>query len=142
MEKEQVETMTADEKIYDVPLRRYFTESGRRKKAPHAIKGVIKFISKKSRSNNIVIGEDINRSIWARGISKPPAKIRIRVRKDGDRVIAELVEKNPKPTKPVETQPVPEKVQAEQKTGQAQAGQRAEKTRADQKEKPEHRKHN
>ncbi len=115
MEKEQVEIMTADEKIYDVPLRRYFTESSRRKKAPHAVKGVIDFISKKTRSNNIVIGEDINRSIWARGISKPPAKIRVRVKKDGDKIVAELVGTSSKPSSEP-SQPAPEKAQAEQKT--------------------------
>ncbi len=132
MEKEQVETMTADEKIYDVPLRRYFTESGRRKKAPHAIKGVRDFISKKARSNNIVIGEDINRTIWARGVSKPPAKIRIRVRKDGDKAIAELVEKNPKPV--IVTQPAPEKAQTEKKPEKTQAEQKTDKTQPVQKD--------
>jgi len=80
-----------EEKLYDIPLRKSFSESGRRKKAPHAIKAVRDFIAKKTRSENIILGSGVNELIWARGVSHPPSKIRVKVKKDGDKVFADLI---------------------------------------------------
>ncbi len=84
-----------DEKIYDIPLRKFYTESSRRKKAPHAVKGVRDFIAKKTRSANVLLSTDVNELLWSRGVSHPPAKIRVKVRKDGEKVIAELISTAP-----------------------------------------------
>lgn len=80
-----------DEKIYDIPLRKFYAESTRRKKAPHAVKGVRDFIAKKTRSANVLLSTDVNELLWSRGIAHPPAKIRVKVRKDGDKVVVDLI---------------------------------------------------
>ncbi len=84
-----------EEKIYNIPLRKFFTESGRRAKAPHAIKGLRELLSKKTRSDDVVLSTGINELIWARGVSHPPAKIRVKVRKEGEKVFAELISATP-----------------------------------------------
>lgn len=80
-----------DEKIYDIPLRKFYTESSRRKKTPHAVKGVRDFIAKKTRSENVVLSTNVNELLWSRGVSHPPARIRVKVKKEGDKVIADLI---------------------------------------------------
>ncbi|MBI4167727.1 MAG: 50S ribosomal protein L31e [Candidatus Aenigmarchaeota archaeon] len=84
-----------DEKIYDIPLRKFYTESASKKKVPHAVKGVREFIAKRTRSQNVLLSTDVNELLWSRGISHPPAKIRVKVRKDGEKVIAELISATP-----------------------------------------------
>ncbi|MBI2085666.1 MAG: 60S ribosomal protein L31 [Candidatus Aenigmarchaeota archaeon] len=110
-----------EEKIYDIPLRKFFTESGRRQKAPHAVKGLRELLSKKTRSNDVVLSTGINELIWARGVSHPPAKIRVKVRKDGEKVFAELISVTPvEPKKEAEIkkedvkQPLPQNDKKEQ----------------------------
>lgn len=80
-----------EEKIYDIPLRKFYNESGRRKKAPHAVKGVRDFIARKMRSANVLLSPGVNELLWSRGVSHPPAKIRVKVKKDGDTVTADLI---------------------------------------------------
>ena len=84
-----------DEKIYDIPLRKFYTESTSKKKVPHAVKGIRDYIARKTRSANVSLSTDINELLWSRGISHPPAKIRVKVRKDGEKIIAELISKTP-----------------------------------------------
>ncbi len=84
-----------DEKIYDIPLRKFYTESTSKKKVPHAVKGVRDYIAKRTRSQNVLLSTDVNELLWSRGISHPPAKIRVKVRKDGEKVIAELISATP-----------------------------------------------
>jgi large subunit ribosomal protein L31e len=35
----------------------------------------------------LIIDQRVNEAIWARGIQKPPRKIRVRMEKDGDGVV-------------------------------------------------------
>ena len=85
-----------DEKIYDIPLRKFYNESSRTKKAPHAAKGVREFVTKKTRSANVILSTDVNELLWSRGISHPPAKIRVKVKKDGEKVMVDLISAVPK----------------------------------------------
>lgn len=94
METEQVKAMT-EEKIYDIPLRKFYTESSRRKKAAHAVKGVRGFIARKTRSGNVILSTAVNELIWSRGVAHPPAKIRVKVKKEGEKVMADLISATP-----------------------------------------------
>ncbi|MBI3412926.1 MAG: 60S ribosomal protein L31 [Candidatus Aenigmarchaeota archaeon] len=84
-----------EEKLYDIQLRKSFSESSRRKKAPHAIKAVRDFVAKNTRSENVILGTGVNELVWSRGVSHPPSKIRIKVKKDGDKVFADLISAEP-----------------------------------------------
>lgn len=80
-----------EEKIFTIPLRRAF-ETGRTDRAKNASKIVRKFLIRHMKSENIKIGESINKSIWSRGIQKPPRKIRVHVVKEENIVYAELLD--------------------------------------------------
>ncbi|RLI91325.1 MAG: 50S ribosomal protein L31e [Candidatus Altiarchaeales archaeon] len=77
------------ERIYTIPLRNAFV---RRKKTNSAVNIIREFLRKHTKSDNIVIDGSINDMIWRRGIKSIPRKIKVRVEKEEDRVIAMLAE--------------------------------------------------
>ncbi len=81
-----------DEKVYNIPLRRVFSKTSRLRKSSAAVKAVREFVSRALRTSDVTINPDINEFIWSRGISHPPAQVRVKVRKDGNKVFADLVD--------------------------------------------------
>ncbi len=79
-----------EEKIFNIPLREAF-EKPRTKRAKIATNIVRKFLMKHMKSENVKIGDSINKEIWKRGIQKPPRKIRVHAIKEEDIVYAELL---------------------------------------------------
>lgn len=67
-----------EEIIYTIPLR-VVKNVPRTKRAPRAIKEVKKFISRhmKTPLEDIWIDQPLNEAIWARGIQKPPSRIKV-----------------------------------------------------------------
>jgi len=80
----------AEEKVFTIPLREAF-ELERNKRARNASKIVRDFLIRHMKTENIKIGKSINESIWKRGISKPPRKVRIHVIKEENVVYSELL---------------------------------------------------
>ncbi len=79
-----------EEKIFNVPLREAF-DKPRTKRAKIATNIVRTFLIRHMKSENIKIGNSINKEIWKRGIQKPPRKIRIHAAKEENIVYAELL---------------------------------------------------
>jgi large subunit ribosomal protein L31e len=80
------------ERIYTVPLGRVWT--WRRKRAARAMRILRDFIKRHMKSDEIVIGTDVNEEIWRRGIQKPPRRIRVKVEKDSEgKVTVSLAER-------------------------------------------------
>ncbi len=79
-----------DEKVFTIPLRHVF-EGSRLKRAKRAVTAVRTFLKKHMKSEEIAIGKSINEAIWARGIQKPPRRVRVHAIKDGEVVFSELV---------------------------------------------------
>ncbi len=79
-----------NEKIFTVPFRKAY-DSERTKRAKKATALLREFLQKHMKSEDVKIGDSLNKAVWARGIQKPPHKIRIHaVLKDGA-VYAELL---------------------------------------------------
>ncbi|HEV2119857.1 MAG TPA: 50S ribosomal protein L31e [Candidatus Bathyarchaeia archaeon] len=78
-EEEEIEIV--EEKFYDLNLRRIWT-APREKRTPRAIRYVRQYAAQRMKTDNVSLSEETNSLLWARGISKPPRKIRIRVVKD------------------------------------------------------------
>ena len=87
--KEEVEGETGEEEIevveektYTIPIGKlgYTTDRGHR--APRAVRDVKKYVSRHMRSDEVSISNEINATIWAKGINKPPRKIVVRAVKD------------------------------------------------------------
>lgn len=87
----------AEEKIFTIPLRDAFSPGNRPKRAKIAGRLVREFLQKHTKSDDIKVGQSINKAIWARGIQKPPRKLRVHVLKSDKTVYAELVGVDIKP---------------------------------------------
>lgn len=93
-------TETKTEKIereYTIPLREKCRSVPRYKKANKAIKTIKEFVAKHMKVydrdlRKIKIDKYLNEMVWFRGIRKPPAKIKVRVVKEGDIVRVEAVD--------------------------------------------------
>ncbi len=93
-------TETKTEKIereYVIPLREKCRVVPRYKKTNKAVKTVKEFLARHmkiySRNlKNIKLDKYLNEFLWARGIRKPPIKVKVKAVKEGDIVNAELAE--------------------------------------------------
>ena len=80
-EEEEEEIEIVEEKFYDLNLRRIWT-APREKRTPRAVRYVRNYAAARMKTDEVSLAEETNSLLWARGISKPPRKIRIRVVKD------------------------------------------------------------
>jgi len=85
------------EREYVIPLRIGWKRVPRYKRANKAIKTIKEFLVKHMRIrdrdlNKIKIDRYLNETVWARGIKKPPVKVKVLAKKKGDIVNVELVE--------------------------------------------------
>ena len=77
-----------EERIYTVPLR--VTKSiPRLKRGQYAVRELKGYIAKhmNGKIENVWLDDPVNKKIWARGIEKPPSKIRVKVIKFEDDLI-------------------------------------------------------
>jgi len=86
-----------EEKEYIVPLRRKFIKTPKYRRVPKAIKALKKFIARHLKLydkdfSKIKIDKYLNEEMWFRGIKKPPHKIKVKVKKEQDKIIVELAE--------------------------------------------------
>ncbi len=103
-----------DEKIFTIPLREVFIKS-RRRRAKLAVNVVRTFLKKHMKSEEVKIGVSINKSIWAKGIQKPPRKVKIHALKTDAVVYAELVGADIKPPTEAELKKKAEKLTEKEK---------------------------
>jgi len=82
--------MAEEEKIFTVPLREAF-DKPRTRRAKYATNIVRNFLIRHMKSEDVKIGDSINKAIWKRGIQKPPRKVRIHALKEEEIVYAELL---------------------------------------------------
>lgn len=77
------------ERIYVVPLRRRTQITPRSKRAQRAVREVREFVARhmKADPEKVWLDNPVNEAIWARGIQKPPARLRVRAIKFEDGVV-------------------------------------------------------
>ncbi|MCC7552103.1 50S ribosomal protein L31e [Candidatus Micrarchaeota archaeon] len=112
------------ERVYTIPLRKVF-DVPRPRRVPKAIKVIREFLAKhmKVTIDHVFLSEAVNSTIWQRGIKKPPRKIKIKVTKEGDKLIARLIdekvekkiEKPKEKPKPKEDERTEEEIKADEK---------------------------
>jgi len=76
-----------EERIYTIPFYPKLKLSTRQKRAPRAIRLMKKFIYRHMKAEDIIIDNELNEFIWARGIQKPPRKVRVRAIKDDEGIV-------------------------------------------------------
>ena len=85
------------EREYVIPLRKSLNKVPIYKRANKAVKTIKEILVRHMKIrdgdlNKVKIDKYLNEFIWSRGIKKPPAKIKVKARKEGDIVRAELSE--------------------------------------------------
>lgn len=97
MAKKKTEPIEKLEREYVIPLRNKWKKVPRYKRANKAIKTIKEFLVRhmgiSDRDlNKVRLDKYLNEFVWAKGIRKPPIKIKVRAIKEGDIVRAELSE--------------------------------------------------
>lgn len=87
----------AVEREYIIPLREKIRAVSRYKRANKAVKSIKEFLVRHMNIydrdlNKIKIDKYLNEHLWFRGIRKPPYKVKVKVKKDGEFVRVELAE--------------------------------------------------
>lgn len=85
------------EREYTIPLRKEWGKVPRYKRANKAMKAIKEFLARHMKVEErdlkkIKLDKYLNEEVWFRGIKKPPAKIKIKARKENGIVKAELAE--------------------------------------------------
>lgn len=80
-EEEEIKEEIIDERIYTVPLAKA-RKGPRTRRANKAVRFLREFMEQHFKPESLVISQEVNEAIWARGIQKPPRKIKIRATKN------------------------------------------------------------
>lgn len=85
------------EREYVIPLRRWWLNVPKYERTGKAVKAIKKFIAKHMKVEdrdvrNVKLDVYFNNELWYRGRAHPPAKIKVRARKEGDIVHVSFVE--------------------------------------------------
>ncbi len=80
----------ADEKIYTIPMRKAY-RGVKTRRAKKAITIIKEYLIRHMKVEEVKIGKTINESVWARGIQKPPRKVRIHATLDNKTAYAEMI---------------------------------------------------
>ena len=72
------------ERTYIIPLRKYTVKVARWRRAKKSIGLIKKFMKRHMKSDNILIGQELNQLIWARGGKVVPNKVEVKaLREEG-----------------------------------------------------------
>ncbi len=86
-EKPEEEEEIIDERIYTVPLRKAYWTGTRLRRSNRAVRILREFIERHMKPEELLIQPEVNERIWARGIQKPPRRVRIRATKNSDNLV-------------------------------------------------------
>lgn len=84
MSEEKAEPLT---RVYMVPLRNAF-EAPPYRRAKVAIRIIKEFTIRHMKASQVKIKVDVNELIWARGIRKPPRRIKLEMERDEDGLVS------------------------------------------------------
>lgn len=84
--EEAPEEEIIDERIYVIPLAKA-RKGPRNKWAKKAVRYTREFMERHFKPEALVISQEVNEAIWARGIQKPPRKIKVRATKNIDGLV-------------------------------------------------------
>jgi large subunit ribosomal protein L31e len=85
--EEEEEEEIIDERIYTVPLRKAYWTGSRLRRSNRAVRVLREFVERHMKPEELLIQPEVNDRIWARGIQKPPRRVRIRATKNSDNLV-------------------------------------------------------
>jgi large subunit ribosomal protein L31e len=84
---EEEEEEIIDERIYTVPLRKAYWTGSRLNRANRTVRILREFVEQHMKPEELLVQPEVNEMIWARGIQKPPRRLRIRATKNSDNLV-------------------------------------------------------
>ena len=95
--KKQESVANKIEREYIIPLRREWRKTANYRRAGRAIREIKRFIARHMKVpdhdvEKVKLDQYLNNEVWFRGKSKPPAKIKVKARKEGELVYVSLAE--------------------------------------------------
>lgn len=81
----------AEEKTYNIPLRKEYLKVPKYKRAKKSVAAVKEFLIRHTKAEDIKIGPNLNKNIWQDGIKNPPHHVKVNVKVDDSTAYAELV---------------------------------------------------
>ncbi len=85
--KPEEEEEIIDERIYTVPLRKAYWTGSRLRRSNKAVRMLREFVERHMKPEELLIQPEVNERIWARGIQKPPRRLRIRATKNSENLV-------------------------------------------------------
>ena len=86
-EEVEEEEEIIDERIYTVPLRKAYWTGSRLRRANRSVRILREFVERHMKPEELLIQPEVNEQIWARGMQKPPRRMRIRATKNADNLV-------------------------------------------------------
>ena len=86
-EEPEEEEEIIDERIYTVPLRKAYWTGSRLRRSNRAVRILRHFVERHMKPEELLIQPEVNERIWAKGIQKPPRRVRIRATKNSDNLV-------------------------------------------------------
>jgi large subunit ribosomal protein L31e len=80
----------ADEKTFNVPLRKGYMKAPKHKRAKKAVSTLRAFLQRHMKTSQIKLGPKLNEKLWEKGIKNPPHHVKVTAVKEEDTVKAEL----------------------------------------------------
>ena len=119
------------ERVYTIPLGKVLL-SPDNQRAKRAINMIKEFARKHMKTQEIKIDEDVNQLVWARGICRPPRKIRVLLTKtDQGHILVSTYEEKESEVKEVKTKESPSDVKEPQVKGDLPKPDEKSKPKAD-----------
>jgi large subunit ribosomal protein L31e len=78
------------ERTYTIPLRKAFLKTPIYVRTNRAVREVRKYLQKHMKTEDVRLGEELNKALWARGDSKPPSRVTVNVKMEENTAYAEL----------------------------------------------------
>jgi large subunit ribosomal protein L31e len=131
------EQTATGEKIYTIPFRKDIIKTRRIGRANRTVNIIKGYLLKHTRANDVKISRQLNDAIWASGAKKPPHKLKVKVKLDGEAATAMLPEEIgvEKKVKTGKISAVTERLKGRRKDKEEKKKEEPEKTRKE--EKPE-----
>ncbi|MFQ5647775.1 MAG: 50S ribosomal protein L31e [Candidatus Aenigmatarchaeota archaeon] len=76
-----------EERIYTIPLRREWLKQTRVQRTNRAVHAIQTFLTRHMHASGVKISPRLNELVWKSGAKKPPARVRVKAKKDAEGVV-------------------------------------------------------
>ena len=76
-----------EERIYTIPLRREWLKQTRSQRTGRAVRTIQASLLRHMKASSVKISPRLNEKLWEHGVHKPPAKIKLKAKRDKEGVV-------------------------------------------------------